>query len=282
MIQIFKDAKLQIKFEKKKKLCELMVDAILDSSVNSAIKNIYKSMTDLDIISQFMRLYSSEALKTRINDSTLPVINNCKAKIKELLARNYITRQEAIIGFAILPDASAEELYFAAKILAKMKYSSETITHLFWNSGTHPRASLCHAILVAKELISFSRHLFQDADNRLIYATDSVTLIQYSLNRWKDQLTHSDTVLATQAIIDIAYNSPDYLSVARYIIKDSSPENIDLVKRIIRLCTSTGHIVLEQLEAASSFLKEVDPSDEVTLNEISSKIRKIKESWAKI
>lgn len=207
--------------------------------------------------------FSNHIQKRAIDNESVELFNAARKNIKSLANKQILSSNEEKIAYAVMPDATAQQLLEGAKVVLELLDSPHEAGALYWASGKHPNATFKH-VLTTSELI----HQMGPT-----HSINAVCLILSECIRRNKSLTYEELELAHQYIIDITNSSGDFINIAKFI-RDNFPQSIAIAIRIIRIAVNKIKLSDNDLEWALSMIKAHTPLDQSTIYKLSKKLQK--------
>lgn len=226
MLQISESLELH---SRRKEVRDTMLSAILSTIISSeneymvTLEN-FKPYTEKDAIPILLGAYFLKVKKTAVNAETKKLFNLCRNLIKHLCKHNIITRDEMIVAYGVMPDATPKNLSKVGDIIASIadqagnpfgqECFADLICRLYHKSAKHSDASFYHVLIMAEKIDSHGR----------LYSMSAIQLILEQMNKRMNRLTDIAKECGYQLLVNIALYERGLMPQILETIKKANPQ----------------------------------------------------------
>lgn len=232
--------------------------------INPFIIDPFNPLSHSSMIRELLNVHFSNHIQKRaIDNESIKLFNATRKEVQSLAEQQILSLFDEIIAYAVMPDATPEQLANGAKVITALNGSPHKAGTLYWASGKHPNATFQHVLIAAQRIHQMGR----------TYSRNAVWLILEECIRRNESLTYEELELAHQNIINITNFSGNFLNIAEFIF-DKFPQSKGIAIRIIRNAVNKGNLNAEELEDALSMIKTHAPLDQSTQYRLTKRLRK--------
>lgn len=274
MLKIQEDCRFNQK-RRRRELINFVLQTAFKNPIHPTLMQKVNSYSEDSFIGILMKVYLSNTAKATYNIESINSYNMCRNMIQKSYDQGTLSEDEATIAFALMPDASLNDLLNAKPFLLKQGFNAANIAQMIVNYVASPFAKLEEILAGTKEIIALGKEYNEGV--RSDFAIKAFQLFLHYLSKNEATLIVDEIECAKQAIIKIAYENKVFLALASVILNYC--DNCEsYVKEIIRTGVSNPNLSIEHLEEALSFVQSTFPLDQKLPHEIAKKLGSKKRS----
>jgi hypothetical protein len=268
MLKIQEDCRFNQK-RRRRELINFVLQTAFKNPIHPTLMKKVNSYSEDSFIGILMKVYLSNTAKATYNIESINSYNMCRNMLQKSYDQGTLSEDEATIAFALMPDASLNDLLNAKPFLLKQGFNEANIAQMIVNYVASPFATLEEILVGTKEIIALGKEYNEEV--RSDFAIKAFQLFLHYLYKNEATLTVDQNKFAKEAIKKIAKDTREFLALANLILNYNANET-SYIKEIIRTGVSNPDLSIEQLEEALSFVQSTFLLDQKLQHEIVKKI----------